>query len=316
MNLGKLSAIAVGAMALSLGAAPAKAQVLNVPIADWTGGAVSCKILQVILEDEMGYKLKRITMPSGPNVYEGIRAGDLDFACESWPSYSPSKDKYVEHFGGDGTVAYLEPMGIVGNTGYYVPRYLIEGDSERGIEPMAPDLKSYQDLEKYADLFKTIDTGDKGRLLACPVAAWQCQETERWEGLGVDYQLVELGSETAHWAEIRAAYQRGEPFIAYTWEPHWIHSELDLVEIELPPYSEDCTPACGWPKDVTFNYGRVDLEQDLPDVTRLVKNMNLSNQEQAGMIHAIDIGGRDMDEVVREWMASHEDVWRAWMPQS
>jgi ABC-type proline/glycine betaine transport system substrate-binding protein len=35
--------------------------------------------------------------------------------------------------------------------GLYVPRYVIEGDTERGIEAMAPDLKAVADLAKYPE---------------------------------------------------------------------------------------------------------------------------------------------------------------------
>ena len=51
---------------------------LTSPIPDWTGGAVTCKIAQILLEQELGYKVKAISMPSGPGVYEAIAAGDLD----------------------------------------------------------------------------------------------------------------------------------------------------------------------------------------------------------------------------------------------
>ena len=73
---------------------------LTAPIADWTGGAVTCKVLEVILEQEMGYEIKRIMMPSGAGVYEAMAVGDLDFGCESWPSYSPSRNRFMTEFGG------------------------------------------------------------------------------------------------------------------------------------------------------------------------------------------------------------------------
>ena len=95
-------------------------------------------------------------------------------------------------------------------------------------------------MNEYSDLFKTLETGDQGRLIGCPVAAWECEDTKRMEILGLNYAVTELGSEAAHWAEIQAAYKRQEPFIAYAWEPHWIHAALDLVKVELPEHSNDC----------------------------------------------------------------------------
>ena len=313
MNIVKRLSAATAAGALALGfamSAPVSAaKVLTAPVADWTGGAVTCKIIQVILEEEMGYKVKRITMPSGPGVREGMRAGDLDFACEMWPSYDPTKEKYVTEFGGDGTVILMGEAGIVGASSYYVPRYLVEGPDAK-----APDLKTIGDLNKYADLFKTLETGEKGRLLACPTPAWECKDQERLDALGVNFVAAELGSETAHWAEMQAAYARKEPFVAYAWEPHWIHAALDLVALELPAYSDDGWPATGWPEDVTYNFGRPGMVAEHPEASKLIQNSFLSNAQQAGMILAIDVDGRDIDEVVEEWLEANEAVWRPWLP--
>ena len=303
-------------LVLSLGSiVPAQAaKRLTAPDPDWTGGVVTCLVAQYIMENEMGYKVKRVTMPSGPGVYEGVRAGDLDFACESWPTYSPSKDKYVSKFGGDGSVEYLGETGIVGVSGYFVPRYVIEGDASRGIPASAPDLKSYKDLNKYKHMFKSLESGDRGNLIGCPVAAWLCEDQQRLDLLGVDFHAQALGSETAHWAEIQAKYKRGEPFVAYAWAPHWIHAALDLVEIELPPYDEAKWPGTNWAQDVTFFHGNPKMAKEHPEVAQLLKKMNLTNNMQAGMIYEVDVKKRDVEEVVEEWMEANESVWRQWLP--
>ena len=313
----KIKAIAAtAAVALSLGtlSSAQAAKRLVSPNADWTGGVVTCKVLYWILENEMDYKIKQITMPSGPGVMEGIRAGDLDFACESWPSYSTTKDKYMTKWGGDGSVAYLGETGVVGVSGYWVPRYMVEGDSARGIEATAPNLKSYEDLNQYKDLFKSLESGDRGNLIGCPVAAWQCEDQQRLDLLGVDFHAQALGSETAHWAELQAKYKRGEPFLAYAWAPHWIFAAMDLVEVALPPHDEEKWPATNWAKDITYNYGKPSLEQDHPEVFKLIMNQNLTNNQQAQMIYEVDVNKRDIDEVVDEWMAANKDIWAQWLP--
>lgn len=279
---------------------------LTAPVADWTGGAVSCKVLQIILEREMDYKVKRITMPSGAGVWEAIAAGDLDFACESWPSYNPLMNEMITKFGGDGSVQYMDPMGVVGISSYYVPRYFID--------EVAPDLKTWEDLNRYKEHFATLETSGKGRLLACPTTAWECEDQKRLDLLGIDFVAVELGTEAAHWAEAQGAYARKEPFLLYAWEPHWIHAELDLVSIMLPEHDAEKWPATGWAEDVTFNYGNPESMADNPDAAQLITNQNLSNADNSAMTYEIDVKGRDIDEVVEEWMAANEDVWRQWLP--
>ncbi|MEM7524665.1 MAG: glycine betaine ABC transporter substrate-binding protein [Pseudomonadota bacterium] len=307
----ELKTILSAAIALGLaGAGSASAGgLVKVPVPDWTGGAVTCEVIHHILESEMGYKVKRITIPAGTALDEGMRAGDLDFGCERWPSYDPVKVKYVEEYGGDGSIVYYAPTGIVGASGYYVPRYMVEGDGAA-----APDLASWEQLNQYKDLFKTLESGDKGRLIGCPVAAWECEDQARVEGLGLDFVVAELGSETAHWAEIESAYKRKEPFIAYAWEPHWIHATLDPVDVALPAYSDDAWPVSDWGDDVTQHYGPKELAERHPDIVALFQKVRISNAEQAGMILRVDKGGEEVETVVAEWMAANEDKWRSWIP--
>ena len=52
-----------------------------------------------------------------------------------------------------------------------------------------------------------------------------------------------------------------------------------------------------------------------PEVVELIKNFRLTNAEQAPMILAIDVDGRDMEEVVAEWLKDNEDKWKSWLPE-
>ena len=80
---------------------------------------------------------------------------------------------------------------------------------------------------------------------------------------------------------MKGLYARKEPFVAYAWEPHWIHATLDLVEVALPPHSDEAWPVCDWPEDVTYNYGPPRFEEEHPDVVALIRNFRMSNADQA-----------------------------------
>jgi len=278
---------------------------LKAPIADWTGGHVLCTMAELIIERELDYKVERLTIPSGAPVAEALAAGDLDFACENWPSYNAWNADMIEGYGGDGSVIDLGNTGIVGISSYYVPKYFID--------EVAPDLDSLDQLNKYKEHFATLETGGKGRLIACPTPAWECQDQERLDSHGVDFVAVELGTETAAWAEAKAAYARKEPFLLYAWEPHWIHAALELVALKLPPYDENKWPATGWAEDVTFNYGSVTFVNEHPEAAAVLSNMSISNLEQGRLVLAIDEEGRDIYEVVNEWLDNHESTWKSWL---
>ena len=89
--------LAVTVLALSLGATSTlqAAKRLTVADLDWTGAVVTCRTLQYVLENEMGYKVKTVTMPGGPGAWEAVRSGDVDYYCETWPSYNPIKSQYL-----------------------------------------------------------------------------------------------------------------------------------------------------------------------------------------------------------------------------
>lgn len=304
----KTISAAILASALTAGASVQAQGVVTVVVPDWTGGQVSCQILANAIESELGYKVRRLEIPSGSATLEAMTAGDAHVGCELWPSYYPEKGEYFEQWGGDGSLTVYGETGIVGASSYYVPRYLVEGSDAK-----APDLAHFKDLAKYTELFKSVDSGDKGRLIGCPNANWECDDQGRADAYGVPFQAVELGSEAAHWAEMQGAFSRGEAFVAYAWEPHWIHADLDLVRLELDDYGDGaCWPGCGWPVDVTVNYGRTDLADEHPAVAALVAKSRLSNAEQNAMVLEIDIDGRDLEEVVDEWMAANAATVKSW----
>ena len=316
MMLKLKTAMAIAVLALGLASLPSAqaAKRLTVADLDWTGAVVSCRTLQYVLENEMGYRVKTVTMPGGPGAWEAVRSGDVDYYCETWPSYNPIKSEYLKEYGGDGSLIKIADTGIIGKSGYFVPRYVIEGDASRGIPASAPDLKAVQDLNKYKHMFRSLESGDRGNLIGCPVAAWLCEDQQRLDTLGVDFNAQALGSEIAHWAEIEAKYKRGEPFVAYAWAPHWIHAALDLVEIELPEYDENKWPATNWPQDVTFKFANPEFIEENPDVVSLLEKHRLTNEQQAVMIYEIDKKQRDVDEVVEEWMGANKSVWQGWLP--
>ena len=316
---------------LVLSAGTANAKRLTAAVADWTGGEITCQVAVSILEQELGYKVERIVFPSGTGLWEAIAAGDIDFACESWPSYAESDDvmldmdlvydgKVVKSYSGDGTIeAYTS--GIIGMSDYYVPKYFVDAN---------PDFKDWSDLNNYKDQFANAETGSKGRLIACPVAGWNCHDQKRLDLLGIDFEAAELGTETAALAEAQAAYDRGEAFLLYLWEPHFFFGKNEMVGVKLPAYKycddfteannwKDCGtnawPATGWDKDYTMNYMNPEVmsKPENADAVAFFKKMKFANTDQAKMLVRVGDDGLSVEEAVQEWKDSSSD-WKNWLP--
>ena len=51
-----------------------------------------------------------------------------------------------------------------------------------------------------------------------------------------------------------------------------------------------------------------------PHVHHVVTPFTLINEQQSATVHEVDVNGREVEEVVREWMAANGDLRRAWLP--
>ena len=164
----------------------------------------------------------------------------------------------------------------------------------------------------------------------CPVAGWNCHDQKRLDLLGIDFEASELGTEVAALAEAQAAYDRGEAFLLYLWEPHFFFGKNEMVGVKLPAHKDcetfteannwqDCGtaawPATGWAMDYTMNYMNPAMINDPAnaDAKAFFEKMAFSNTDQAKMLVRVGDDGLSVEDAVAEWKAS-TDVWQAWLP--
>ena len=286
---------------------------------DWDGNLVTTAVAQILLEQEMGYEveLKFAPADSAPMMI-GLESGDFHWVCCNWPSFSRFLlREYVDSE--SPTVERMGPSGVLGTGGaWYVPTYLIEGDEARGIEAVAPDLQSFEQLNQYKDVFSTADTGDKGRFLGF-LPGWDYRNQERLDALGVDFEVVFSGSEAASLAQLDASYQRGEAILMPLWEPHWSHAKYDLTKLELPTWTESCYPDgtefdCGWPVEAIMKLNWPGLQDHAPEAYQFLQNLSIDNDQQNEMVLNVGQEGMTPVEAAQIWIDDNEATWRPWIP--
>ena len=128
--------------------------------------------------------------------------------------------------------------------GLYVPTYVIEGDAERGIEPLAPDLKTVEDLANYPEVFQDPEEPRNGQNHWCTIKLgsqlniWR-QKLETY-GLDETYNNLAPGSDSAIVASLVGAYNsKVKPWVGYYWSPTWVTAKYDLTLLEDNPYDEE-----------------------------------------------------------------------------
>jgi glycine betaine/proline transport system substrate-binding protein len=280
---------------------------INLSVSPWTGSAVNAAIAQVILEDELGYDVELVEIDENAQ-WAGLSAGDLDASLEVWTSgHADNIATYVED---TGEVVDMGPLGVVGIIGWYIPTYLLDEH---------PELESWEGLEGNADIFATAETGDQGQFLAGDPSFVSWDE-HIIDNLGLDFTVVQSGSEAALLSALEAAYEREDPLLFYFWEPHAAHAQFDLTQVELPPHDDECEAqaeeerACGYPEEELIKFFHAGLEDKAPDVWAFLDDLALTNEDQNEVAAMIEHEGMEWEDAARQWVEDNQDTWEGWLP--
>lgn len=204
----------------------------------WDSQRFHNEVAKVVLEHAFqGYELS-FTTASSAMTWESMKAGDVDLLIECWSDNFPTYEKDKK----DGSVVDVGILLTDSMQGIYVPRYVVEGDAEAGIAPVAPDLRHVKDIKKYPHIFKDDENPGKGRLIGA-VPGWLVDEIMHkkfmYYGMDETFVYTRLGSEASIFASLVSAYNLKQPWVGYCYEPTWITGKLDLIRLEDAPYNKD-----------------------------------------------------------------------------
>ncbi|MDK2958709.1 MAG: glycine betaine/proline transport system substrate-binding protein [Synergistaceae bacterium] len=284
----------------------------------WDSVQIHNRIAAYIIEKGYGKETDFIFAESLPGMM-GIERGDADLSMEGWVD---NLLEYWEKATSSGKMVSLGTNFPDAPQGWYVPTYMIKGDEKRGIKPVAPDLKSVADLPKYWELFKDPENPKKGRLLNGP-AGWKVTSINEMKirGYGLDkyYDAFSAGSETALSTAIKRAYDRGEPVLAYYWEPTWVMGLLDMTMLEEPPYDEklwndENLYACAIPSVRVLVVANTKFVEANPDIVAFLKNYTTTLEQNNRVLAFMFETKADTQKAAVWFLKNYEDVWKAWVP--
>ncbi len=273
-------------------------------------------VARTIIEKGYGYPTEDIPASSA-SIVLGLKQGDIDIDMEWW--ISGAGEMYWEALE-EGLIIEAS-VNINDNAqGLYVPTYMIKGDSERGIEATAPDLKTIFDLKNYWELFKDDEDPSKGRIYGAP-PVWVTDEILREKLKTYDmyefYNYFSPGSDSALSAVIAGAYEKGNPIVAYYWEPTWLMGMLDMTLLEDEPYSDEKWnngKACEFkPTDCVIAINK-DLPTKAPEVVDFLKNYHTNSAMVNAALSYMRENETDSQDAAIWFIKTREDVWTKWVP--
>jgi glycine betaine/proline transport system substrate-binding protein len=184
-----------------------------------------------------------------------------------------------------------------------------------------PDITDWNNLNKYADLFKTSESGDKGQFLAGD-PSFVTSDAGIINGLDLNYEVVYAGSEAALIEAFRKAEEQKTPLLGYFYSPQWFLNEVPLVKIDLPPWTEGCDAD---PENITCDYAPYspldkyvskNLEDKAPRAAQFIKNFQWTAEDQNTVSNYITNEQMDREAAGKKWADENEDTWKAWIPAS
>ena len=287
---------------------------LRIAINPWTGYVANAHVIGQVAEQQLGCN---VTYPEVKEEvgWQGMADGSIDTIVENW-GHPDLVKKYIDE---QGTVQDAGLTGNQGLIGWFVPQWMAEE---------YPDITNWENLNKYADMFKTSESGDKGQLLDGD-PSYVTNDEALVKNLDLDYQVVVGGSEAALLTSFRSAEENKTPLLAYFYTPQWyaevngqatpgVKDPVQIAHVKLPEYTEGCDadPAkvdCDYPpyalnKLISTQFA----ESDSPAVD-LIKNFEWTNDDQNLVASWIGQDGMSPDDAAAKWIEDNQDKVDAWL---
>ncbi|WP_340558685.1 glycine betaine ABC transporter substrate-binding protein [Streptomyces sp. GSL17-111] len=283
------------------------AKEVTIAVPSWVGAQANAAVAAHVLEEEMDVKVD-IKQMDEPVAFDALHGGKADALLEDWGGVPKKEELYVEE---KKTVVAGGDLGVTGHIGWFVPKYFADEN---------PEVLNYENLNDFVDDFKTSESGDKGQFIGA-APSYTTYDKHLIKNHDLDYKILPTGSEAAQLKEIQRLYEAEEPFLTYWWDPQWMNAQIEMVEVELPEYTEGCNePAekteCGYDTLMLQKYFNADFVENGGEAAEFLKNFQWSTEDQNEVASMIAGEGMAEEDAAAEWAAEHEDVWKAWLPKS
>lgn len=277
---------------------------VTIAIPSWVGAEANGAVVKHIMENELDIEVELTQLDESVAV-DGLNSGKIDAVLEDWGGTPDKIDLYVEE---KKSVVEGGDLGVTGHIGWFVPKYLVDEH---------PDIAEWENLNKYSDLFRTAESGDKGQLLEGS-PSYTTNDAAIIENLELDFKTVYAGSEAAQITQITENYKAKKPFITYWWTPQWLNAQVDLVEVQLPEYEEGCDAdpekvTCGYAQTPLQKYLNADFAKDGGEAAQFLKDFNWTAEQQNEVAAMIADEKMSSAKAAEAWVEANEDVWKAWV---
>ncbi|MEV5431476.1 ABC transporter substrate-binding protein [Streptomyces sp. NPDC052701] len=280
------------------------ARTVTLSVPSWVGAQANVAVVEYLLEHELGYRVDTVQMDEVP-AWDALSQGRIDALLEDW-GHPEQEKRYVEE---KKTIVRGGDLGVTGHIGWFVPDYFAERH---------PDVTDWKNLNKYADRFRTAESGGKGQLLdGSP--AYVTHDKALVKNLKLDYQVVFAGSEAAQITQIEQFAKEKKPFLTYWYTPQWLFEKVPMTEVKLPPYKKGCDAdpekvACAYPHTPLQKFLNAGFAKDGGKAAAFLRKFKWTTEDQNEVSLMIAERKLPPEEAAKRWVDGHASTWKAWLP--
>ncbi|MES2210488.1 MAG: ABC transporter substrate-binding protein [Chloroflexota bacterium] len=277
---------------------------VNIAVNPWVGYEADAAVVAYLLEKELGYTVVKKDLAEDVS-WQGFESGEVDVILENWGHPDLEKTYITEK-----KVAMdAGQTGNVGIIGWFVPKWMAD---------QYPDITDATNLNKYAEMFKTSESGNLGEFLGTDPSYVQYDEA-LITNLKLNFKVRFTGSEAATVEAIKQADAQKKPLLAYWWDPHWLNAVVPLVRVKLPAYTAGCDAdlekvACDYPEYNLNKVIRVGFNEKGGDAATFIKNFTWTNKDQNVVADYITNESLTPEAAAEKWVKANEAIWKAWLP--
>ncbi len=296
--------------ATAAASAPASEAASAAPVADcgdwgvamhaWVGYTASAQVVSNVAKDKLGCNITQTTLDEGATTYDAIEAGSTDLIIEDWGG--GRWQEWVDR----GGVVDVGSNGNIGLIGMFVPQWMAD---------KYPDITDAANLNKYSDLFKTPESGDKGAWYEGPPGYTTIGE-KMIEAGKLNYKVINTGSEAALIDVFTKADKNQTAALGYFYEPQNFLAKVPLARVNWPANDwTDAAKASGmtdYPKTDLQKIASAKLMESGSPFATLVQNFTWTNDDQNSVALAIEDGATP-EEAAQAWIDANPDKVAAWL---
>ncbi|XUM02595.1 ABC transporter substrate-binding protein [Streptomyces venezuelae ATCC 10712] len=277
---------------------------VTLSVQSWVGAQANVAVAQYLLEHELGYRVDTVQIDEVP-AWDALSQGRVDAILEDW-GHPDEEKRYIDD---KGTIRRGGDLGVTGHIGWFVPTYFAEKH---------PDVTDWRNLNRYADAFRTAESGGKGQLMdGSP--SYVTNDKALVESLDLDYQVVFAGSEAAQITQIKQFAKEKKPFLTYWYKPQWLFEKVPMTEVKLPPYKEGCDAdpkkvACAYPHTPLQKFLNARFAEGGGDAAAFLRKFHWTTDMQNDVALMIAEEKLSPQEAAGRWVKENESTWRAWLP--